>query len=63
MAPIQVVDLMSMPPELRADTASSYTNKHKSPKASSINYYGYQRMGPKATEKWPCLVSVLFISL
>lgn len=55
MAPIQVVDLTSMPPELRADTASSCTNKRKSPKVTSINYYGYQRMGPKATEKWPCL--------
>lgn len=65
MAPIQVVELTNVPPELRTDsqcrsanTASSQPRRNKSPAAANngvINYYGYQRS--KGSENLPWLVS------
>ena len=63
MAPIQVVELTNIPPELRPDpeqtlsrvqTAQTQARKHTK---SQISYYGYQRVGARATENWPWLVS------
>lgn len=63
MAPIQVVELTNVPPELRTDsqcrsanTASSQQKQRRVLGAKGIiNYYGYQRS--KGTENWPWLVS------
>lgn len=65
MAPIQVVELMRVPPELRTDsqvrsanTASSLPRGWKTPDPKGIiNYYGYRRVGAKGTENLPWVVS------
>lgn len=63
MAPIQVVELTSIPPELRPDSrgrsansASTQARARKYAKGQ-LNYYGFQRVGSKGTENWPWLVS------
>lgn len=61
MAPIQVVELTNIPPELRPDPEQTQsriqTAQTRRYAKGQLNYYGYQRVGARATENWPWLVS------
>lgn len=64
MAPIQVVELTSIPPELRPDSrtgrasASTQTRVIRKNAVGQLNYYGYQRVGAMGMDdSWSSLVS------
>lgn len=71
MAPIQVVELTGMLPELESSPQSRNTSANTATLAAStmvprkksqkhkgiMSYYGYQRVGSKATANWAWMVS------
>lgn len=63
MAPIQVVELTGMLPELESNSRNTSANTATlvtmiSRKSKGImSYYGYQRIGSKGTANWPWMVS------
>ena len=69
MAPIQVVELTGMLPELEssphsrntsANTGTLSASRKKVQKPKGImSYYGYQRVGSKGTANWPWMVSYM----